>query len=118
MKRVVSISLGSSRRDHKAQVEFNGTKFVVERRGTDGDMAAMIAMIQDLDGKVDAFGLGGIDLYIGTPFHRYTLRDGKRIVAAAQKTPIVDGSGLKDTLERMTIEYLEKHLGWDFRGKY
>lgn len=118
MKRVVSISLGSSRRNHKAEVEFQGSKFSVERIGTDGDMAAMIAMIQDLDGKVDAFGLGGIDLYIGTPFHRYTLRDGKRIVAAAQKTPIVDGSGLKDTLERMTIEYLEKHLGWDFRGKY
>jgi len=116
MKRVVSISLGSSRRDHKAQVEFNGTKFVVERRGTDGDMAKMMAMIQELDGKVDAFGLGGIDLYIGTPGHRYTLRDGKKIVQAAKNTPIVDGSGLKDTLERMTIHHLRKR-GWDFRGK-
>ena len=117
MKRVVSISLGSSRRNHKAEVEFQGIRFSVERIGTNGDMAAMIAMIRELDGKVDAFGLGGIDLHIGTPAHRYTLRDGKRIVAAAQKTPIVDGSGLKDTLERMTIECLEKHLGWEFRGK-
>lgn len=117
MRRVVSISLGSSRRNHKAEVEFQGTRFSVERIGTDGSMAAMIALIKELDGKVDAFGLGGIDLHIGTPIHRYTFRDGKRIVAAAQKTPIVDGSGLKDTLERMTIEYLEEHLGWDFHGK-
>lgn len=117
MRRVVSISLGSSRRNHKAEVEFQGTKFSVERIGTDGDIAAMIAMIKDLDGKVDAFGLGGIDLHIGTPTHRYTFRDSKKIVAAALKTPIVDGSGLKDTLERMTIDYLDKQLGWDFRGK-
>ena len=117
MKRVVSISLGSSRRNHKAEVEFQGSKFSVERIGTNGDMAAMIAMIRELDGKVEAFGLGGIDLQIGTPIHRYTFRDGRKIVAAAKKTPIVDGSGLKDTLERMAIDYLANQLGWDFHGK-
>ena len=36
----------------------------VERIGTDGDIEKMIAIIKDLDGKVDAFGLGGIDRYI------------------------------------------------------
>lgn len=117
MKRVVSISLGSSKRDHKAEVEFKGVNFSVERIGTDGDMNKMISMIRELDGKVDAFGLGGIDLYLGTPAHRYTIRDGKKIVQAAQITPIVDGSGLKDTLERMTIKHLETNLGWDFQGK-
>ena len=117
MKRIVSISLGSSRRNHKAEVEFKGVIFSVERIGTDGDMDKMIALLTELDGQVDAFGLGGIDLYLGTPAHRYTIRDGKRMVAAAKKTPIVDGSGLKDTLERQTIRYLQKDLGWDFSGK-
>jgi hypothetical protein len=109
--------MGSSRRNHKAEVEFNGIQFQVERIGTDGDMAKMIQMIKDLDGKVDAFGLGGIDLYVGAPDHRYTLRDGLKIVKAARRTPIVDGSGLKNTLERMTIKYLARDLGWDFNGK-
>ena len=116
MKRVVSISLGSSRRNHKAEVNLKGVSFSVERIGTDGDMNKMIALLKELDGQVDAFGLGGIDLYIGTPARRYTLRDGKKIVSAVRKTPIVDGSGLKDTLERMTISYLIKQ-GWDLRGK-
>lgn len=116
MKRIVSISLGSSKRNHKAEAEFKGVEFSVERIGTDGDMAKMIAMLKELDGQVDAFGLGGIDLYLGTPAHRYTIRDGKRIVAAVQKTPIVDGSGLKDTLERMTIKYLTAELQWDLAG--
>ena len=117
MKRVVSISLGSSKRDHEAEVEFKGIKFSVQRIGTDGDIEKMIEMIGEIDGKVDAFGLGGIDLYLGTPDHRYTIKDGKRVVAAACKTPIVDGSGLKDTLERLTIRYLSDTLGWDFKGK-
>lgn len=117
MKQVVSISLGSSRRDHKVEVEFNGVPFILERRGTDGDMNKMIAMIKELDGKIDAFGLGGIDLYIGLPGQRYIIRDGKKIVSAAKHTPIVDGSGLKNTLERTAIEYLKTELGWDFQGK-
>lgn len=117
MKKIVSISLGSSRRDHRVEVEFNGVPFLLERRGTNGDIKKMVAMIRELDGKVDAFGLGGIDMYIGLPGQRYIIREGKKIVRAARKTPIVDGSGLKNTLERSTITYLQTKLGWDFQGK-
>lgn len=117
MKKVVSISLGSSRRNHKAEVEFKGIRFAVERIGADGDMKKMISLIEELDGRVAAFGLGGIDLHLGTPGHLYTIKDGKRMVAAARKTPIVDGGGLKDTLERMTIYHLQEVLGWDLKGK-
>ncbi|HHX75058.1 MAG TPA: quinate 5-dehydrogenase, partial [Firmicutes bacterium] len=60
----------------------------------------------ELDGKVDAFGLGGMDLYIYAGERRYTLRDAKAVVKAAKETPIVDGSGLKNTLERRVIAYL------------
>lgn len=117
MKRVVSVSLGSSKRDHKVETEFLGEKFVVERIGTDGDLAQAIRMIRELDGKVDAFGMGGIDLYLVAGDRRYALREAKNIAAAAQVTPIVDGSGLKNTLERRVIGYLQQELKWDFRGK-
>src|SRR5690554_3650848 len=100
MKRIVSVSLGSSKRDHAVETELLGEKFSVERIGTNGDIKKMIALIRELDGKVDAFGLGGIDLYIQAVDRRYTLRDAQKIAAAARSTPIVDGSGLKNTLER------------------
>ncbi|HHX86970.1 MAG TPA: quinate 5-dehydrogenase [Firmicutes bacterium] len=109
MKRVVGISLGSSERDHSATIDIMGTSCQVERIGTDGDMDRMIAIIKDLDGEVDAFGLGGIDRYVHAVDCRYEFRDARRIVQAAQKTPIVDGSGLKNTLERRVIEYLAEH---------
>lgn len=106
MKRVVGISLGSSSRDHVVSVRLKGEEYKIERIGTDGDMRKMVEKIAELDGKVDAFGLGGMDLYVYAVDRRYVIRDAKRIVRAARKTPIVDGSGLKNTLERRAIEYL------------
>lgn len=111
MKRVVSVSIGSSSRDHVAELELLGEKVRVERIGTDGDVEKAIALIRELDGQVDAFGMGGIDLYVWAGGRRYELRDARRIARAAQKTPIVDGSGLKNSLERRIVSYLEEAAG-------
>lgn len=111
MKRVVGISLGSSQRDHVVNVNLLGVSCRVERIGTDGDVARMIAKIKELDGHVDAFGLGGINLYIYALDRRYEFREARKIVRAARRTPIVDGSGLKNILERRAIEYLSANTG-------
>ncbi len=109
MKHVISVSLGSSKRNHSVEIELMGEKYKVERVGTDGDREAMIRMIQKLDGKVEAFGLGGMDLYIYAGERRYTMRDSQIIASTAKLSPIVDGSGLKNTLERRVIQYLVDH---------
>ncbi|HXE73881.1 MAG TPA: quinate 5-dehydrogenase [Candidatus Nitrosotenuis sp.] len=106
MKRVVSVSLGNSRRDHEVEVELLGQPFHISRRGTDGDFKKALALLAELDGKVDAIGLGGIDVYLYTRTRRYTLKYGEKLMKAVQRTPVVDGSGLKNTLERDTVEYL------------
>ena len=109
MKHVLSVSLGSTKRDHVAEAEFLGEPFRLERKGTDGDLEAAEALIQDYDGKVEAIGLGGIDIYLVAGPDRYTIRDGLRLQQAARKTPVVDGSGIKNTLERDIVRYLATH---------
>ncbi|MDW7675074.1 MAG: quinate 5-dehydrogenase [Bacillota bacterium] len=116
MKKVVSVSLGSSKRDHQVEIELLGEMISIKRIGTDGDIDKAIAMIKELDGHVDAFGMGGIDLYIYAGNKRYTLKDAVKIANAAKKTPIVDGSGLKNTLERKVIKYLHNTGLIDFKG--
>ncbi|AEG59197.1 hypothetical protein [Desulforamulus ruminis] len=106
MKRVVSVSLGSSKRDHSVQVEILGERFEISRLGTDGDINKAVKILQELDGTIDAIGLGGIDIYLYAGRQRYVIQDGLRLMKAVQKTPVVDGSGLKNTLERQTIHYL------------
>lgn len=109
MKHVISVSLGSSKRNHSVEIELLGEMFKIERIGTDGDLEAMVKMIKDLDGKVDVFGLGGMDLYIFAGTKRYILKEPEKVASAARTTPIVDGSGLKNTLERKVISYLKEN---------
>lgn len=106
MKRVVSVSLGSSRRDHKVTVEFLGEKVEIERMGTDGDFNRALELLGELDGNVDAIGLGGIDVYLYVKQKRYAIQDGLRLMDAVKVTPVVDGSGLKNTLEREVVKVL------------
>jgi hypothetical protein len=118
MKSVVSVSLGSSSRDHRAEATLLGEQFDISRAGTDGKLDVAIGMVHELDGKVDAIGLGGIDVYLYAGRHRYALRDGLRLLEAAKITPIVDGSGLKNTLEREAVRFMQDELSMDLRGKH
>lgn len=107
MKRVVSVSLGSPERDHKAVVDIAGETFEVERIGTDGDIEKAINLIRELDGKVDAFGMGGIDLYLNGGNKKYIIKDAIPIYNAAKISPIVDGTFIKNTLERKIVKYID-----------
>jgi hypothetical protein len=117
MKHVVSVSLGSSTRDHRAVVNLLGEDFDISREGMDGKLDRAIARVHELDGRVDAIGLGGIDVYLYAGSKRYALRDGLRLLQAAKITPVVDGSGLKNTLEREAVRYMQDELGIELRGK-
>lgn len=117
MKKIVSVSLGSSKRDHVVETEIVGEKVRIERIGTDGDMEKAIAIIRELDGQVDALGMGGINLYITVGPRRYVLQDALRLKGAARITPIVDGSGLKNTLEKRAIHYLTRQGLFNFAGE-
>ena len=116
MKTVVSVSLGASSRDHHVTVDWLGERFDISRIGFDGSIDRAIQKLKELDGTVDAIGLGGIDVYLYAGSQRYALRDGLRMLESVKITPVVDGSGLKNTLERETVRYLQENGIVDFRG--
>jgi hypothetical protein len=113
-KRVVSVSLGSSKRNKESKVEILGEEFIIERIGTDGDMAKFSSMFRELDGKVAALGVGGADIYVVVGEKRYAFKQILKCIEGVTQTPIVDGSGLKHTLERETIHSLQREGIVDF----
>jgi hypothetical protein len=113
-KRVCSISLGSSQRNKSTNVEWLGEKFEISRVGTDGDRKKFAQLFSDLDGKVHAFGVGGADIYVAVADKKYRFRSVLSLVKAAKITPVVDGSGLKHTLEREAIRLLQESGEVDF----
>jgi hypothetical protein len=118
MKRVVSVSLGSSTRDKRVETEILGEPFVIERIGTDGDTARYRALMEQLDGRVDVIGMGGIDLYLRAGRSRYQIRDAARLIRGVHRTPVVDGGGIKNSWEKyLILEYLPKEAGISFAGR-
>lgn len=107
MKHVVSISLGSSSRDKKVKFQLGQETIILERIGCDGDEKKARALFAEMDGKVAAFGVGGVELYVRVINKNYPLRSGLNLVKDVKQTPYTDGRGLKFTLEQNIFQLAE-----------
>jgi hypothetical protein len=107
--RVVSISLGSSQRNHTTEATLLGRRVVLERIGTDGDQRRARQLFRELDGRVDAFGVGGADLGLTVNGRYYPLRSVQHLVQGLM-TPAVDGGGVRAVVERQVAQQLARLL--------
>ncbi len=114
MKHVVSISLGSSSRDKKVELRLGDQTILVERIGCDGDEKKARARFAELDGQVDALGVGGIELDVRVAERRYRLRSGYNLIQEVRQTPCTDGGGIKMVLERQVFQLAQPHLDHPF----
>jgi hypothetical protein len=110
MKRAVSISIGSSKRDKAVEITLLGEQVRIERIGTDGDMKKAAALFAEMDGQVDAFGVGGADLGLLVDGKWYPLYSVQFMIEGVKKTPVVDGAGLKNTLEGRLAQFIDEHI--------
>lgn len=110
MKKILSVSLGSASRDHTTRYIFLGEECELSRQGTNANFEKALAMYREYDGKVDAFGVGGLEFYLGVGKHRYYFREGKRIREAIKVSKVGDGNGVKGLLVQRAFVALEKHL--------
>lgn len=111
MKRAVSISIGAPKRDKSVVIELLGEQISLERVGTNGDIEAAAQKYKELDGLVDAFGLGGGDLGALVDGRWYPFYSLQPMIRYIKKTPLVDGTGLKNTVEAAAASFLEQNLG-------
>jgi hypothetical protein len=109
-KRAVSVSLGHRKRDKVAEISLLGKQVRLERIGTNGDEKEAARLFASLDGKVDAFGVGGIALYINMPWKSYPLRAGIKLVKDVKNTPYTDGTGIQTMLESRVMQYVLSNL--------
>lgn len=104
MKRIVSISLGSARRDYQFVTTVLGQQVEVRRIGTNGDTALAATLVRDFDGKVDAIGLGGLTPVFHVGAARYPHHEALTIARQARRTPVVSGNLIKQTLDRWCVQ--------------
>lgn len=74
----------------KIEIDLLNQQVVIERRGTNGDTTQATEMFTKLDGFVDAFGVGEIDLHVQFGDKRYPLYAAHKLVKNVTQTPISD----------------------------
>jgi len=111
MKKALSVSIGSSKRDKSVFIKLLGQDVHIQRIGTNGNMNAAREMYREQDGKVDAFGVGGTDLGLLVDKKWYPLHSVLPLVQDVHQTPVVDGCGLKNTVETQSAHILDMKIG-------
>ena len=117
MKHAVRNSIVSSKRNKAVEVELLGEKVLIERIGTDGSMEKAAQLYRELDGKVNAFGVGGTDLGLTVGTRVYPLYSVQPMVRFIKQTPLVDGAGLRSVLEIQVAQFLEARVGDTIKEK-
>jgi predicted amino acid dehydrogenase len=106
MKSILVIHLGFG--EESGLVEFQGQQIEVERLGCGGDVELARQWIAEHDGKVDAIGLEGLpaQLQLGGKGRAHEI--GLDLASVAQVTPVVDGSGVREGLERWGVTLADR----------
>jgi predicted amino acid dehydrogenase len=101
MKHVLTIHLNAG--DETASVTFLGQEIQLHRIGCGGDSERAAALIAEYDGQVDAIGLEGLPAELQLGNVRRSHDAGARLHTAAHVTPVVDGAGVRPSLERWGV---------------
>jgi hypothetical protein len=76
----------------------------INRVGCNKDEDEMERVIREYDGKVDVIGLEGVHEHLTLQRKSVPCEVGQRLVNAAEKTPVVTGSGIASSLERWGVK--------------
>ena len=101
MKQIAAIHLNDD--ETTETVSFLQQQVLLQRVGCSGDAAKAEALITHFDGKVDAIALEGMPAQLNLGAVSRAHADGARLQAAATRSPIVDGSGIRAGLERWAM---------------
>jgi predicted amino acid dehydrogenase len=101
MAKVLVIHLGDGRETINETIL--GSPVEITRIGTRGDPDLTCATIAEYDGQVDAIGLEGMPHQLRLGAARADHELGQRLMGAARRTPVVNGSGVRSGLERWGV---------------
>jgi len=117
MKKIVSISLGSSEGDYEFSTQFLGVDFQVQRFGTDGRLGKAAELMKEWDKKADVIGLGDVKFPYSIGSNRVVRRDTETLIDIGKnlKTPVTIGTALRRVAYEWSLRHVNYQLG---KGNY
>jgi predicted amino acid dehydrogenase len=116
MKRVVTISLGSSKQDFSFETNVLGHRFKVQRLGADDDMGKAWELMRRQQASADAIGLGEVGDHYRVGQDTRINKETHRLLNVVTRVPVTTGATLRRLLQVRAVRYVQNHLGHYFNN--
>jgi len=110
-KKVVTVTLGSSRRDFTFETDFLGHRFQVQRLGADDDTSKAWDLMRRHQAKADAIGLGEVGDHYHVGQDTVINKETRRLLKVVTRVPVTTGAKLRRLLQIRAVHYVQNHLG-------
>jgi predicted amino acid dehydrogenase len=117
LKRIISISPGSSQRDYRLTTTLLGTNIEIERFGSDGDTERAVRLVQTYASQGDMLSLEGVVPAFRTSSDILVQREVAHLAAHAGATPLVTGHRFKTLLERWCLKRMVEMVPGSLQGR-
>ena len=116
MKKVVTVTLGSSKQDFELQTDFLGERFSVKRMGADGDHRKAWEMLRRQQANADAVGVGETSDHYQVGLRTIINRETEKLTKVVTRVPVTTGTTLRRLLQVRAVRYVQKELGGYFNN--
>lgn len=111
MKKVLTVTLGSSKQDFEFKTKFLGQDFSVRRMGADDDTGKAWELLRRQQNNVDAVGLGEIGDHYQVGLRTVVNKETHRLMNVVTRVPVTTGATLRRLLQVRAVRHVQKELG-------
>ena len=116
MKKVLTVTLGSSKQDFEFKTDFLGQVFSVKRMGADDDTGKAWELLRRQQVSVDAVGLGEIGDHYQVGLRTVVNKETHRLMNVVTRVPVTTGATLRRLLQVRAVRHVQKELGGYFNN--
>ena len=111
MKKVVTVTLGSSQQDFEFKTRFLGHEFSVRRMGADMDTVKAWELMRRQQAFADAIGAGEISDHYQVGLRTITNKETERLTNVVTRVPVTTGATLRRLLQVRAVRHVQHELG-------
>jgi predicted amino acid dehydrogenase len=116
MKKVITVTLGSSSQDFSFKTKFLGEDFQVTRMGANNDTTQAWELLRRHQNFADAMGIGEIGDHYQVGLRTVVNKETERLLNVVTRVPATTGATLRRLLQVRAIRQVQKELGEYFNN--
>ena len=116
MKKVITVTLGASKKDFEFKTRFLGQEFSVQRLGADRDSSTAWELMRRQQANADAIALSDMVDHYHVGLRTVVNKKSQRLMQVVTRVPVTTGASLRRLLQVRAIRYVQKELGHYFNN--